>query len=46
MLTQEELDATDFGSDPENVDYTALHENRFRLLRKAYERSDISRNPE
>ena len=45
VLTQEEIDSTDFGSDPADVDYNKLHEHRFALLRKAYERSDISRNP-
>ena len=46
VLTQEEIDAVDFGDEENDVDYTKLHENRFKLLRKAYERSDISRNPE
>jgi len=43
VLTQEECDAVDFGSDPACVDYDKLNESRFVLLRKAYERSDISR---
>ena len=46
VLTQEEIDAVDFGSNPSDVDYAALHEHRFKLLRKAYERSDISHNPD
>ena len=46
VLTQAEVDAVDFGTDPACVDFDKLHENRFKLLRKAYERSDISRNPE
>ena len=46
VLTKEECDAADFGSDPERVDYGKLYEARFPLLRKAYERSDISKNPE
>ena len=45
VLTQEEIDAVDFGSDEADVDYDKLHEGRFKLLRKAYERSDISRDP-
>ena len=44
VLTQEECDAADFGSDPADVDYAKLYENRYPLLRKAYERSDISKN--
>ena len=45
VLSQEEVDAVDFGEKANAVDYQKLHENRFKLLRKAYERSDISRNP-
>ena len=44
VLTQEECDAVDFGEDPEKVDYQALFEKRLPLLRKAYERSNISQN--
>ena len=36
VLTQEECDSTDFGSDPGKVDYELLHQNRLPLLRKAY----------
>ncbi|MBR2718357.1 MAG: 4-alpha-glucanotransferase [Clostridia bacterium] len=46
VLTQEECDAADFGSNPADVDYAALCNNRYPLLRKAYERSDISKNPD
>ncbi len=46
VLTKKECDAADFGSDPRNVDYGKLYKERFRLLRKAYERSDISKNAE
>ena len=42
VLTQEEVDATDFGSNPNKVDYELLFKNRLPLLRKAYERSAIS----
>ena len=44
VLTEAECDALDFGSDPASVDYDKLHENRFVLLRKAYERSAINDN--
>ena len=42
VLSAEECDDVDFGSDPATVDYDKLHENRFALLRKAYERSNIN----
>ena len=42
VLTQEEVDAADFGSNPNKVDYELLFKNRLPLLRKAYERSGIS----
>ena len=42
LLTREEIDAVDFGSNPERVDYDKLFALRFSLLRKAYERSRIA----
>lgn len=44
VLTAAECRKVDFGSDESHVDYDKLHEGRYQLLRKAYERSDISRN--
>ena len=44
VLTREECDAVDFGTDPRKVDYKALYENRLPLLHRAYERSNISAN--
>ena len=44
VLTAEECDAVDFGNDPAKVDFDKLHENRLKLLHKAYERSDINNN--
>ena len=46
VLTRAECDAADFGSDPAKVSYEKLHENRLALLRRAYERSYISKNGE
>ena len=46
VLTQEEVDAVDFGSDPAHVDYEKFSKNRLPLLHKAYERSNISQNVE
>ena len=45
VLTKEECEAADFGSNPAKVDFDKLHENRFTLLHKAYERIHISENP-
>uniref|UniRef100_UPI0040562013 4-alpha-glucanotransferase n=1 Tax=Agathobacter sp. TaxID=2021311 RepID=UPI0040562013 len=45
VLTAEECDEADFGDNPEFVDYGKIYENRFVLLRKAYERSNITQNP-
>ena len=44
VLTREECDASDFGSDPAHVDYEKLSANRLNLLHKAYERSNVSQN--
>jgi 4-alpha-glucanotransferase len=45
VLTKEECDA-DFGTKPNDIDYKKLYDHRYPLLRKAYQRSDISKNPE
>ena len=46
VLTEAECDAIQFGSDPAHVDYDAMNAYRIPLLHKAYERSNISQNPE
>ena len=46
VLTRKECDALDFGENPQKVDYDKLHDNRLKLLHKAYERSNISADPE
>ena len=38
LLTREECENVNWGSDPEFIDYGALYENRFKVLRRAYER--------
>ena len=38
LLTYQECESVWFGSDRESVDYGAMYENRYPLLRKAYER--------
>jgi 4-alpha-glucanotransferase len=46
VLTKEECDTADFGTKPNDIDYKKLYDHRYPLLRKAYQRSDISKNPE
>lgn len=46
VLTEQECDGADFGTDPSNVDYEKLCANREPLLYKAYARSRISENAE
>lgn len=46
VLTEKECGECDFGDDPSCVDYEKLYRQRFKLFRRAYERSDISHNPE
>lgn len=38
LLTKEECQAVDFGSDVRDIDYEKIYEGRFPLLRKAYDR--------
>lgn len=45
LLTKEECDACDFGDNPHYIDYGKIYENRFDLLRKAYERSKFLGRP-
>lgn len=45
-LTREECMECDFGSDPWQVDYEKLYTARFRLLRKAFECSNVDGNEE
>ena len=46
VLKKKECDSVDFGSDPSDVDYAKLYEGRKKLLRLAYERSQIANHPE
>ncbi len=38
LLTREECESFDWGSDPEHIDYGLMYENRFKLLKMAYNR--------
>lgn len=44
LLTKEECDMCDFGKDERYVDYEKLYFNRFIILRKAFDRSDIEKD--
>ena len=46
VLTREECDGMDFGDFDDDIDYAVLYQNRYILLTMAYERSDISKNPD
>lgn len=46
VLTKEECEAVDFGTDADDIDYAKLYNGRYALLRKAYERSKIASNNE
>ena len=46
VLTREEVESADFGSNPEHIDYDKMYANRFPLLRKAYERANVAENTE
>ena len=46
LLTKEECDAADMGDNLNYVDYQKLYLNRYPLLHKAYENSDIINNDE
>ncbi len=47
LLERSEVEDVDFGqSDPSSVDYLKLYENRFTVLRSAFERSKFEEEPE
>ena len=46
LLTRKECQACGFGHDPQDIDYGKLYENRFKLLRKAYERANVGEDQE
>ena len=45
-LKKDECEAADLGERPDRIDYEKIYKARFPLLKKAYERSDISKDPE
>ncbi len=44
LLSEEECNSYDWGSNNEYIDYEKIYLSRFKILRKAYERSNISKN--
>lgn len=44
VLTEAECDAADFGADDTSIDYGKMYESRYAILRKAYERTELSGN--
>ena len=46
VLTREECDKVNWGTTKNKVDYEKIYKGRYPLLRKAYERSNISENPD
>ena len=46
LLTEKEIKAVDMGKKADDIDYAKLYKGRYKLLRKAYEKSRISENPD
>ncbi len=44
VLTEKECKSADFGKKADDIDYEKVYKKRYPLLRKAYERSNISEN--
>ncbi len=44
VLSQQECDEADFGCNENDIDYEKMYQQRYALLRKAYERSNITKN--
>lgn len=46
LLTREECESCDWGGSESYVDYEKMYQSRYKLLRKAYERADLSEDPD
>ncbi len=46
VLTEKECKNADFGKKADDIDYEKIYKKRYPLLRKAYERSRVSENPD
>ncbi len=45
-ISKKECDSYDFGKNSQKIDYGKVWDNRFKLLKKAFENSKIEKNPE
>ena len=46
VLTKEDCEKVNWGKRADSVDYEKIYKGRYKLLRKAYENSNISENPD
>lgn len=46
VLTRKECNSIEFGENAQDIDYEKMYNGRYQLLRIAYERSNISENPD
>ena len=46
VLTEAECEAVNFGTNPAKVDFEQMYANRLNLLHKAYERSEVYKDPD
>ena len=46
VLDKKDCEKVNWGKKPDEVDYEKIYKGRYPLLRKAYENSDISKNPD
>jgi len=46
LLTKEECEEYDYGDNPRYIDYEKIYLSRFKILRKAFNRSNVSSNKE
>lgn len=46
LVTEQECEGCDFGEDPRYIDYGKIYQYRFRILKKAFQRSRIAENKE
>lgn len=44
LLTDKECEAIDFGIDSGRIDYDILYRNRYKILKQAYSRTDLSKD--
>ena len=44
LLTKKEADSYDFGRKADVIDYGKIYESRFKMLKKAYGRADLSKD--